>query len=302
MMNGEVMLKMKNFSYYIKEAISNLFTNRVVTLTTIVTVTVALFIIGIFEVISLNMVHISDTLGNDFEFHIFIKDSVAKNDLEAVAAEIKSVENVKDAILHSKEETLNDVKTDLGDSSALSGLNEKDNPFRDSFVVTVTDLKIVESTLENIKKIPQVDSVADNIATSKKVDEVATKVRIYSIVAYLLLAAICLSIVSNIINVSIFSRRKHINIMKYVGATDKFVKIPFIFEGLIIGFLGAVISALILVYVYNILFGNFSNMINGIELMGVTQILKSLIISNSIFGLIVGGLGASFAVGKYLKV
>ena len=293
---------MKNFSYYMKEAISNLFTNRVVTLTTIITVTVALFVIGVFEVISLNMVYISEGLGSDFEFHIYIKDSVASGELEAVAAEIKSVENVKDAVLKTKEETLKDIKTELGETSALNGITEQYNPFRNSFVVTVTDLSVSEATIENIKKIPQVDSVADNLATSKKLDAITTKVRIYSIIAYILLAILCLSIVSNIINVSIFSRRKHINIMKYVGATDSFVKIPFILEGIIIGILGAFISSGLLIYVYYLIFGSLDNVINGMHLMGIAEVAKSLFVSNSVFGFIVGGAGASFAVGKYLKV
>lgn len=293
---------MKNFNYYIKEAISNLFTNRVVTLTTLITVTVALFVIGVFEVISLNMVNISEGLGSDFEFNIYIKDSVAESELQAVAAEIQSVENVKEAVLKTKQDALAEVKDELGESSALSGITEERNPFRNSFVVTVSDLAISEATMDSIKEIPQVDSVADNLATSKKLDEMTKKVQLYSTIAYILLAILCLSIVSNIINVSIFSRRKHINIMKYVGATDRFVKIPFILEGIVIGILGAVVSAGLLVYVYYLLFGTLDNVINGMHLMKISDIAKSLFLSNSLFGLIVGGLGASFAVGKYLKV
>ena len=302
-MNGEVTLKMKNFSYYLKEAVANLFTNRIVTLTTVITVTVALFIIGIFEVVSINMVHISESLGNQFEFHIYIKESVNENELGAVGDTIKSIENVREAVLKTKSETLKDIQNDLGESSALSGITEQDNPFRDSFLVTVTDLSLIDETIKNIKEVPQVDSVSDNIETSKKIDRISKKVRLYSIIAYILLAAICLSIVSNIINVSIFSRRKHINIMKYVGATDSFVKIPFIFEGIIIGFLGAVLSCLILIYIYYVLFGSMGGtVINGISLKGVYDVAVSLLLSNTVFGLAVGGLGASFAVGKYLKV
>jgi len=293
---------MKNFSYYIKEAVSNLFTNRIVTLTTVITVTVALFIIGIFEIVSTNMVYISNSLGDDFKFHIYIKDSVMADELSAVAAEIKGIENVKEAVLKTKQEALFEVQQELGDTSALSGITEKHNPFRNSFVVTVTNLSESETTINSIKEIPQVDSVADNLATSQKLDAVTKKVQLYSVIAYILLALLCLSIVSNIINVSIFSRRKHINIMKYVGATDSFVKIPFILEGIIIGFLGAVISAGILVYVYYLLFGKLDNVINGMHLKQVADVAKTLFVSNSVFGLLIGGLGASYAVGKYLKV
>ena len=306
MTNGEDMPKMKNFSYYVKEAFSNLFTNRTVTLTTIITVTVSLFIIGIFEIISLNTMYVSEQIGNGFEFQIYIKNSVPETDLGAVAEEIKSVEHVRDAVLKTKSETLTDIKNELGESSALAGLNEQDNPFRNSFLVTLTDLSSAQSVIDTIKAIPQVDSVSDSVEISQKIDAFSQKIRIYSIVAYILLALLCLSIVSNIINVSIFSRRKHINIMKYVGATDRFVRIPFILEGLIIGLFGSLLACGILIYAYFVLFGNFHTALNGlmnsISFMNVGEVARSLLVSNSVFGLLVGGLGASFAVGKYLKV
>ena len=213
MMSGEDMPKMKNFSYYFKEAISNLFTNRMVTLTTVITVTVALFIIGIFEIISLNTMYISDEIGNGFEFHIYIKSSVPEEELGVVEAEIRSVENVSDAVLKTKSDTLSDVKNELGETSALAGITEQDNPFRNSFLVTLTELSSAKTVIEKIKTIPQVDSVSDNVEISQKIDSFSKKIRIYSVIAYILLALLCLSIVSNIINVSIFSRRKHINIM-----------------------------------------------------------------------------------------
>lgn len=293
---------MKNFSYFLKEGFANLFTNRIVTLTTLITVVVSLLVIGVFNIISFNIVHISEDFGNSFEFNIFIKDSASSSDMKEIEQYIRSVENVKSVKSKTKAETLKEVKGKMDDAAAIQGLSETDNPFRNSFVVTMTDLSKSDETIANIKKNPQVDSVSNNVETSKKLDSVSKKVRWYTILSYILLSILCLSIVSNIINVSIFSRRKHINIMKYVGATNGFVRTPFVIEGLIIGVLGAVISSAFLSYGYDLLFGNFNNTIAQISLMDPQSIAKSLFLTNTAYGFAIGGIGAFFAVNKHLKV
>ncbi len=293
---------MKNISYYLKEGVANLFTNRIVTLTTIITVLVSLIVIGVFNIISFNIIHISEDIGSSFEFNIYIKDSVGTNDLEMVAQDIRSVENVKSAVLKTKAQALEEVKKKLDKSSAIQKLTHEDNPFRNSFTVTMNELATSRETIEKIKKIPQVDSVSDNVETSQKLDKLSGKVKLYSLVAYILLSILCLSIVSNIINVSIYSRRKHINIMKYVGATNSFVRVPFVIEGILIGLIGGLLSAIILTYGYQCLFGNLNHTINEISLMEPLEIAKELFVINSCYGFIIGGIGASFAVNKHLKV
>lgn len=293
---------MKNVSYFIKEGFANLFTNRIVTLTTIITVLVSLLIIGVFNIISFNIVHISEDIGNSFEFNIYIKDSVGENDLDLVGQDIRSVENVKSAELKTKAQALEEVKAKIDKSAAIQKLTHEDNPFRNSFTVTMNELSMSAETIEKIKSIPQVDSVSDNVDTSKKLDDISKKIKLYTIISYILLSVLCLSIVSNIINVSIFSRRKHINIMKYVGATNSFVRTPFVIEGIIIGLVGGLISAILLTYGYNCLFGNLNHQINEITLMEPLDIAKDLFSTNIIYGLVIGGIGASFAVNKHLKV
>lgn len=293
---------MKNFNYFLKEGFANLFTNRIVTLTTLITVVVSLLVIGVFNIISFNIVHISEDFGNSFEFNIFVKDSASTSDMKELEQYIRSVENVKSVKSKTKAETLKEVKGKMDGSAAIQGLSETDNPFRNSFVVTLSDLSKSDKTVETIKKNPMVDSVSNNVETSKKLDSVSKKIRWYTILSYILLSILCLSIVSNIINVSIFSRRKHINIMKYVGATNGFVRTPFVIEGFIIGILGAVISSAFLLYGYNLLFGNFDSTVAQISLMEPYSVAKNLFATNIAYGFAIGGIGAFAAVNKHLKV
>lgn len=293
---------MNNFSYFMKEGIANLFTNRMVTFMTILTVIVSLLVTGVFQVISTNLVHISNELGNNFEFNIFIEDSVKDEDLEDVAEDIMGVAMVKDAVLKSKSETFREFKEKIGSDSLLQGITEEDNPFRNCYIVTLTNLENADYVLEEISLLDGVDTVSNNLETSRKLSEWEKKIKLYSIIVYLLLALLCLSIISNIINVSIFSRRKQINIMKYVGATNSFVRTPFIIEGIMVGIVGAVCATALLSYGYSLVFGNFNQVLEGIYLLRPGIVLYELLAINLVYGILIGGLGASFAVSKHLKV
>lgn len=293
---------MTNLGYFIKEAIENLFSNKTGSFTTLLTVILSLVIIGLFQIVSFNIISISKDLGENFEFNIFIKEEILDSQLEDVKKQIASVNMVKEIVLKTKAQTLNEVKNKLGETSVLKGLSEENNPFRNCYKIKVSDLENAQSIVDEIKKIQAVDSVSNNIDASKQILSLKNNIKTYSIVAYLILAILCLSIIANIINASIFSRRKQINIMKYVGATNNFVKLPFIIEGVIIGFFGAIISTAILIYFYDFLYKNFNQILNGIYLIKPIEIFKIVLLVNTTYGIIIGAIGAIFSVNKHLKV
>lgn len=293
---------MKNFSYFFKEGIANLFTNKMVTLMTLLTVIVSLMVTGVFQVVSSNLVHISREIGNQYEFNIYIKDSVADENLSVVQEKIMSIAMVKDAVLKTKAQTFSEFKEKVASDSLLKGLSEEDNPFRNCYIVTLTALDQADYVLEEISLLEEVDSISNNLETSKKLSAIEKKINLYSLIVYFLLAILCLSIVSNIINLSIFSRRKQINIMKYVGATNGFVKAPFIIEGVLVGIVGALLSGGILSYIYSLIYGNFNQVLDGIYLLSPMVVFWQLLAINAVYGTLVGGLGAAFAVSKHVKV
>ncbi|MBO5408179.1 MAG: permease-like cell division protein FtsX [Clostridia bacterium] len=293
---------MKNFSYFFKEGVMNLFTNKMVTLMTLLTVIVSLLVTGVFQVVSSNLMHISREVGNNFEFNIYIKDSVPAEQLNAVGEKIMGVAMVNDVVLKPKADTFTEFKDKVANDSLLKGLSEEENPFRDCFIVTLTNLDQADYVLGEIKLLEEVDSVSNNLETSKKLSAIEKKVKLYSIIIYVLLAILCLSIISNIINLSIFSRRKQINIMKYVGATNGFVKAPFIIEGVLVGMVGALLSSAILSYLYSLLYSNFSQVLEGVYLLPPIPVFLELLVMNAAYGILIGGLGAAVAVNKHVKV
>ena len=302
------MLTVNNFGYFFKESIDNLSSNKVTTFTTLVTMILSLLITGVFQAISINMVNVSNELGSSYEFNVYIKDTVEEELLESCAKLIENVEVEGEKYVKgisspkTKSEAFEEAKQRVGEEQILRGLTEMENPFRASFIITVSDLSKAQEIIDEIKKIDVVDFVSNNVEQAKKIDEITGKIQLWSIVAYLLLAALCLSLIGNIINMSIFSRRKQINIMKYVGATDWFIKIPFIMEGILIGFIGAIVSSSILAYVYYLLLGDSMEIMQGIYLLKPLTVFEFVALINSLYGIIIGAIGAVFAVNKHLKV
>lgn len=293
---------MKNFSYFIKEAFSSLSSNKTVTFMTLITIVISLIVTGFIQLVSVNLVHISNQLSSNFEFNIYIKDSVADEELEEIGQRIKEIAMVDHVNLVLKNDAFREFKETMGDDPLFKGLTEEDNFCRNRFEVTVTNLEHADSIMKEIRLISEVDAISDNLETSQKLVDAREKINLYSIIIYLALALLCLSIISNIINVSIFSRRKHINIMKYVGATNWFVKTPFVIEGVLVGLFGAIFSTALLAYGYHLIYPKIYMVMQGVFTIQPMDIFYQLLGINTVYGVCIGGLGAGFAVNKYLKV
>jgi cell division transport system permease protein len=293
---------MNNFGYFIRESVDSLFANKTATFTTSVTIILSLIVTGLFQIVTVNLVSISEKLSSDFEFMVYINDEVNPEEFDAVADSLRNIELVNGVNFVPKSKTFADWKEQVGDTDLLKGLSEENNPFRNCFKITVIDLSKSENIIDEIKQIGAVEKVSNNLKVAEKMSSISHNVGFWGIAAYILLAILCLSIISNIINMSIFSRRKQINIMKYVGATDWFIKVPFIFEGMIIGLCGSLAASGLLVWGYSFLYSLFGEGFNGIYLLPVLTVLWFVSLFNSLYGIFVGAVGASFAVSKHLNV
>ncbi len=293
---------MKNFSYFFKEALSNLASNKTVTFMTVITIVVSLIVTGFIQIVSFNLVHVSDQLNNNFVFNVYIRDTVPDEELEEIGQRIKGIAMVDTANFVSKTDAFREFKETVGDDPLLKGLTEEDNFCRNRFEVTVTNLDQADYIMDEIRLISEVDAISDNLETSQQLVAAKRNINLYSAIIYIALALLCLSIISNIINVSVFSRRKHINIMKYVGATNGFVKAPFVIEGILVGLIGAVLSSLLLFYGYHLLYPRIYQVMQGVYLIQPMMLFWQLLLINCIYGTLISALGAAVAVNKHVKV
>jgi len=290
------------FNYYFKSATSSLARNGIMTIASFITVTCCLFLFGVFLVFTLNMNSITTQLESQCEL-------VARIDIDAdtqtqldVYSEIVNTNNVAEAQLETKEQAFENFKESLGeDAVVLEGL-ENENFLRSSVKITLNDIRKTEQTMEELKKIPGIAEVENHRTIVNKVIGFTAAVKKGSIIAMFVLLLIAIFIIQNTIKLSVFAREKEIHIMKFVGATDRFIRMPFIIEGIIIGLLGFGVSYLLIAVGYNAAVGAISDLINLFEFLPLQECLLPLGVSMVSFGVLMGAIGSGLSIKRHLKV
>lgn len=297
-------MKLSKFKYMFSEAKKNVSRNGLMSIASFFTIACCLIILGVFAVLSMNVNSITEQIKDQCEVQLYINAETSEERVNAIGEEIRNTENVKEATLFTKEETLQYAKNDMfsGSEELLDGLDE-DNPFSDSYKIVLTDIAQTKDTVDKLSEIADVEKVVNKQDIVNIVLSVSGAVKKFTVVVMLILLIVAIVIISNTVKITVFSRRKEIGIMKYIGATNKFIRIPFILEGLIIGFLGAVLAFLavfwgyfaVLKYISGINFTIFS-------LIGIWEITPTIAALFIIFGSLIGVTGSAVSMRKYLHV
>ncbi len=296
-------MRIRGFRYSFTEAFKNIFSNGWMTLASVFTVMASLLVLGVFLVLSLNLNTIVGDLEGSYEIIAVVDEKTSEEGLAAIGKDIEKIENVNDAALDRKEDRLEDLKEDFGENGSLLDRYQDDNPLRDWYKVTLQDLN---RSSETIPKIEQVDGVAKVIQNEDAISSlvsIATYIRQFSFWIIIALAIVSIFIISNTIKLTVYTRRKEINIMKFVGATDWFIRWPFIIEGIIIGLVGSCLSVGLILVCYHFLLGVVQNLnIMFLQLQPFNEILPIILGSSFGLGAILGGLGSFISVRKHLNV
>jgi len=292
-------LAFRELRYYLGEACKSLWYNRIMTLTSIVTVTGCLLLFGVFMLFSININYISDQVMAKCEMQAFINEASSEADLARVKAEIEKLDNVASVTAETQEQAFANLKEMLGDSAA--GLD--DGSFlRPSCIIALKDLSLAIETVDQIAAINGVEEVKNRQDIVNGLLAAERAVRIGGIIAMLFLSIIAVFIISNTIKLAVHARSREINIMKYVGATDWFIRWPFIIEGIIIGFIGGGIALLLSTIGYNWVVSAMIGFLNIFELKSMSSLIALLSTSLLLFGGIMGALGSLIAIRRHLKV
>jgi cell division transport system permease protein len=284
--------------YYLSEAFKSI--KKLATVASITTAVATMFMLGIFLVLSLNITNVAEDFSRDCQVHVFISDECDENAYMQIGEKIKQIANVSDVEKYTKDQIFQEVKERLGEkASMLDGL-ENDNPYRNSFKVSLDDLSQLKSVTQSISKIKGVEVVSDLQSAADTIVKVVNYVKNISLWICIILCVIASFIVSNSIKVSVFSRRKEINIMKYIGATDAFIRWPFIFEGILIGLIGAVISFIIIFLAYSQLYTKIN--ISFITLLPFGEIAFTIFAMFVVVGCFIGVSGSIISLRKHLRV
>ena len=298
-------MKYNRLGYLIGEGFSNVFKNKKSTIASIIIMCATMIIFGLFLIIGENVNHFVDNLKLQQGFQVFMKEDATQEEMDKVKEDIRALDGISTIEFVSKEQGLNTMKEKLKDEKGvLDGFNVQ--KIKASYIVKVTDLERSKTIQSEVEKIDNVVKITNSNETAMKLISIAKVIRIATGVILLLLIIISTFIISNTIKLTVHSRRKEISIMKYVGATNSFIRWPFIVEGIVIGIISSIISIIIVGGTYNIITTKMAESdfvrVMGMNLVGLNEMLTSIILVYLILGIGIGTVGSVVSMRKYLKV
>ena len=295
------------FGYLIGEGFRNFFKNKKSTAASLIIMCATMFIFGIFFLIGENVNHIMEQVQKTQAMQIFINPEATEEQEKELEANIRSIQYINTVDYVSQEQALNTVKSWLGEnSSLLDPYSGEDNPFKASFSITLTDLTKSEEVQRQIETFENVAKITIGNDTINKLIDIANGIRTATGVILVLLILISIFIIANTIKLTVHARRKEISIMKYVGATNGFIRWPFMVEGILIGVIAAIITVVILGFTYNFIADKISSsgtmIAIGYDFLTFSDMFSMLFTVYIVMGIGIGAIGSAISMRKYLEV
>ncbi len=291
-----------SLGYFWKETFYSLFRNKFMAVASVLTVTLSMFILGVFLCAVLNINHMATYLENQVEMTVYLKDGLNTEQVMAVGKKLKALPDLKEIKFINKDQAMAEFKQRLGDQQGiLDAING--NPLPSSYSTSFATPASLKNAVSIVTQYPEVDSVQYGQDIIEQLYKVAQVIRIGGIILIVFLAGAELFIISNTIRLTVFARRREIQIMKYVGATNGFIRWPFIFEGMIIGFIGSGLSAFILWEGYKVVLMEMAQAgLVFIPMIPLWPFIGYMTVMLLAAGIIIGILGSTISLRKYMKV
>ena len=292
-------------TYLIGEGFSNVFKNKKQAMTSIGMMCVTMLIFGVFFVIGENLNHFVDQVQSEQGIQVFMKLDATDEQITTLKQELHAIEGINTVDVISQAQALQQVKERFGDKAyLLEGHDE--SIFQVSFIVTLTDLSKSTKIQDQISHLSNVEEIRSSNETISTLVKIAKGIRIATYVISICLIIFAIFIIANTIKLTVHARRREISIMKYVGATNGFIRWPFAVEGMIIGVISGAISTALLAGLYTLAVNNdgFVKIISkmGLTLLHFTDILNLVVLVYLVLGIGIGVLGSTISMRKYLKV
>ncbi len=291
-----------HFFYYIAEALRGMKAHRFMSFAAIGIITACLLLMGCFAMVVLNLNNTLNNLMDRNEFLAYVDESYSQEEAEALRSEIEAIDNVSEIQFITKEEAKADYIEGLDDNDLYSDL--PDYIFRDRFSVHVEDLTLIEETIEQVSQVEGIANISAELDVAKGFITVRNIAMVVAAALVLILFFISLFIMSNTIKLATINRGDEIAIMRMCGATNRFIRWPFIYEGAILGLLGAGIAFGLLRGIYYLVVRavNMSGRLSLLEIISFRSVSTHVLIVFLVAGLIIGVGGSSGTIRKFLKV
>lgn len=298
-------MKFRIFKNMIKQGFQGMWRNRGMGLASVGSITAVLLILGMVLIIVLSINNVVLETKHKFdEIQIFLEDDVKKEQLVKVEKAIKNCDGVMNLTYETKEDALENMKKDWGDQSHLLEGLEK-NPLPDSYIVKLEDIEYADNVVKKAEGMEGVEEVKYYKDIITKLLTTTKYVRIGGIIIIGVLMIISIFIISNTIKLTVTARKREIGIMKYVGATNGYIRGPFIVEGILLGLIGAILAIVIVNYGYQYFFKTISErlyILFTIYLVPPSALIKDIVIMFTAIGVGIGTLGSLVSLKRFLNV
>ncbi len=293
-------MKGASLKYLTKEGFRNVWVNRLMSLASVSVLMACLVIIGLGAMIFFNINSLLDNIERQNVIMVYVADEATEEQTAAMGGYIENMNNVQSVIFVSKEEAFEAQLESMGEDAALlEGLDE--NPLPDAYKVVVADLTQFDKTVEELKSMDFVDTVRENSDIADKLIDIRRAVTIVIAGMVGLLFIVSLFIISNTIRITMFSRKLEISIMKAVGATNWFIRWPFMIEGMLLGILAGLLSFGVLAGLYQGMVYVFKDMLSLFTPVAFGEYAGYILLIFMGIGIFTGSFGSLISMGKYLK-
>ena len=295
-------MKLKTGEYFNQEVFHSLRRNNWMTFASIGTVAVSLFVLGVFLILVLNMNRLAGMLESQVQISVYLEDHLTDRETRQIGYDIESLQGIDSVTYVDRETAKERLKERLGDQKYLLDALSEDNPMPDAFEVTVTTPSVVESAAGAIAAMQGVEEAKYGQDVVEHLFDITRLMRIFGFVLMGLLGGATLFIISNTIRLTVFARRKEIAIMKYVGATDWFIRWPFLLEGIVLGCIGGFIAAVALRSFYAAMAAKIYSTLAFFPLMPQYPFMNYVTLAILLAGIVIGAIGSVISLKRFLRV
>ena len=299
---GFTAMKIRTVEYFIREAISSMRHNALMSIASVTTVALSLLILGMFLVLVLNMNHMAAALESQVQITVYLQDNMNDRDMREIGTRITKLAGVNQVLFTDKDEALERFRDRLGQQQGLLAALGDTNPLPNSFEVRVDKPEQVKPTAQAIAEMKGVENAKFGQEIIEQLFQLTKMLRIFGLMLIIFLALAALFIIANTIRITVFARRKEIGIMKYVGATDWFIRWPFMIEGMVLGFFGALLAVMVLSQTYSMVTDKVYESLAFLPLIAKYPFLTHVSAILLLVGTGIGALGSTISLRRFMRV
>lgn len=293
---------LRQANYILQEVVRSLKNNSLLNFAAVGTTAISLFVLGVGLLLMINTNQIANTVESNIEIMVFLKEDVSEKEALAMEPLFNRISGVKEVDFISREEALISLEKQMGEETNLRDSLGDQNPLPDAYKIKTRDPHEVETVAAEISRLPGVEKVRYGQEVVKKLLQLTNWARIISLIVIVLLGASAIFLIATTTRLTLFARRREVNVMKYVGATDWFVRWPFLLEGIILGGVGALLAVGVLYLSYGTLTAKLQETVSFLPLVSDSSYMLWVFGGLLAAGIVLGAVGSAISVRKYLRV